>query len=185
MFKDLATRVFVYHLAAYAAAVLICAAVNLWLSPDKLWFVWVLFGWGIGVAAHGLALLLRRTHRPERIFVDPKARAFTVHLFAYVAVIILLFVVNLTVTPQKWWFYWVALGWGAGVLAHGLAVFARRRRGDAGARAPRRRLRRARGEPLMEIVGEPMPPKSKRKPAPQKKQTMPRKKPAASRKPKS
>ncbi len=184
MVKDLATRVFFIHLAVYAAAVVICAAVNLWLTPDKLWFIWVLFGWGIGVAAHGLALLLRKTHRPERVFVDPKARAFTVHLFAYVAVIILLFVVNLTVTPQKWWFYWVALGWGAGVLAHGLAVFARRRRGDAGAQ-PRRRLRRARREPLMEVAGDPMPAKSKRKPAPKKKQAAVRKKPSTSRKPKS
>lgn len=135
MLKDPRTRVLLIHLAAYAVVVAICAGVNLWLTPDKLWFIWVLFGWGIGVAAHGLALLLRKTHRPERIFVDPKARAFTVHLFAYVAVIILLFVVNLTVTPQKWWFYWVALGWGAGVLAHGLAVFGRSRTKESGAAA--------------------------------------------------
>jgi len=135
MVKDLATRVFFIHLAVYAAAVVICAAVNLWLTPDKLWFIWVLFGWGIGVAAHGLALLLRKTHRPERIFVDPKARAFTVHLFAYVAVIILLFVVNLTVTPQKWWFYWVALGWGAGIAANAWAVFGRSRPKGSGSAA--------------------------------------------------
>ena len=66
-------------------------------------------GWGIAVATHDLALLLRKTRRRERIFIDRKARAFTVHLFAYVAVVLLLLLVNLTVTPKVWWFYWVAL----------------------------------------------------------------------------
>ena len=28
-----------------------------------------------------------------------------VHLFAYLAVVLLLFFVNLTVTPRVWWFY--------------------------------------------------------------------------------
>jgi len=123
MSKDSELRVFLIHLAAYVIVTALLAAINLWFAPEKLWFVWVLLGWGIGVAAHGLALLLRRTHRRERIFSDPKTRAFTVHLFAYVAVIVLLFVVNLTATPNKWWFYWVALGWGAGVALHGWLVF--------------------------------------------------------------
>jgi len=116
--KDPRTRALLIHLATYLAVVAICAGVNLWLSPNHLWFVWVALGWGIGVAAHGLGYWLRHAHRRERIFVDPRARGFTVHLFAYVAVIVLLFVVNLTVTPNKWWFYWVALGWGAGIALH-------------------------------------------------------------------
>ncbi len=121
--RKLELRVFLIHLAAYVIVTALLAAINLWFAPEKLWFIWVLLGWGIGVAAHGLALLLRRTHRRERIFSDPKTRAFTVHLFAYVAVIVLLFVVNLTATPNKWWFYWVALGWGAGIALHGWLVF--------------------------------------------------------------
>ena len=121
-------RAFLIHLAVYALVVAICAAVNLWLAPQNLWFIWVALGWGIGVAAHGLALLLRHTHRRERIFIDCQARGFSVHLFAYVAVIVLLFVVNLTATPERWWFYWVALGWGAGVLAHAWCVFRKRRK---------------------------------------------------------
>jgi len=48
---------------------------------------------------------LRKTRRRERIFIDPKARASMVHLFAYLAVVLLLFFVNLTVTPRVWWFY--------------------------------------------------------------------------------
>ena len=119
-------RAFLIHLAIYVLVIVICAGVNLRLRPDNLWFIWVALGWGIGVAAHGLAFLLRRTHRRERIFIDCKARGFAVHLFAYVAVIALLFVVNLTATPERWWFYWVALGWGAGVLAHAWCVFRKR-----------------------------------------------------------
>jgi hypothetical protein len=128
MFKDLAMRVFLAHLAAFVAGTAICAAVNLWLAPDTLWFPWVLIGWGAAVATHALALLLRKTHRRERIFIDRKARSFTVHLFAYLATVLILFFVNLTVTPKFWWFYWVALGWGAGVVAHGWCAFGKRRR---------------------------------------------------------
>ena len=47
------------------------------------------------------ALLLRKTRRRERIFIDKCARSFTVHLFAYVAVVLLLFFVNLTVSAES------------------------------------------------------------------------------------
>jgi len=127
MSKAPGTRAFLVHLAAYAAVVAVLAGINLWLAPEKLWFVWVLLGWGIGVAAHGLALFLRRSRRRERIFIDPKARRFTVHLFAYVAVILLLLFVNLTATPNVWWL-WVALGWGAGLAFHGWCAFGKRRK---------------------------------------------------------
>jgi hypothetical protein len=127
MFEDLSMRVFLAHLAAFIAGTLICAAVNLWLTPGTLWFPWVLMGWGIAVATHALALLLRKTRRRERIFIDKCARSFTVHLFAYLATVLLLFFVNLTLTPNVWWFYWVALGWGAGLIAHGWCAFFRRR----------------------------------------------------------
>jgi hypothetical protein len=131
MLKDSDLRIFLIHLAAYVVVTVLLAAINLWFAPEMLWFVWVLLGWGIGVAAHGLALLLRRTRRRERIFIDPKARGFAVHLFAYVAVVILLFIVNLTMTPKVWWFYWVALGWGAGVAFHAWCAFGKRRKSQA------------------------------------------------------
>ena len=128
MFKDLAMRVFLIHLAAFVAGTLICAAVNFWLTPGMLWFPWVLIGWGAVVATHAFALLLRKTRRRERIFIDRKARSFAVHLFAYVATVLILLFVNLTLTPKVWWFYWVALGWGAGIAAHGWCAFGKRRR---------------------------------------------------------
>jgi len=127
MLKDLVVRVFLVHLAAFLAGTLVCAGINVWLTPDTLWFPWVLIGWGAGVATHAFALLLRKTRRRERIFIDPKARGFAVHLFAYVAAVLILLYVNLTITPKVWWFYWVALGWGAGIVAHGWCTFGKRR----------------------------------------------------------
>ena len=144
MFKDLSMRIFLGHLVAYLAVTLICAGVNLWLTPGTLWWPWVLMGWGIAVATHALALLLRMTHRRERIFIDKCTRSFTVHLFAYVAVVLLLLFVNLTVTPKVWWFYWVALGWGAGLIPHAWSAFGRRRRPCRSPRRPRKQARRSR-----------------------------------------
>ena len=127
MFRDLSMRVFLAHLAAFVVITAGLAAINLWFAPQYPWFVWVLMGWGAAVATHALALLLRKTHRRERIFIDRKARSFTVHLFAYVATVLILLFVNLTVTPKVWWFYWVALGWGAGIIAHGWCALGKRR----------------------------------------------------------
>lgn len=128
MFSDLPMRIFALHFTAFIAGVLICAGLDLWLTPDRLWFPWVLMGWGVAIAVHAFALLLRKTRRRERIFIDPKARAAIVHLFAYLAVMALLFFVNLTVTPKVWWFYWVALGWGIGIGFHLWCAFGKRRR---------------------------------------------------------
>ena len=122
IFNDRAMIVFGIHLALFILVVAASAALNLYATPDRIWFIWLLAGWGIGLAAHDLALLLRKTHRRERIFIDPKARTFVVHLFIYLAVVLLLFVVNYTQTPKVWWFYWVALGWGAGVAAQAWCV---------------------------------------------------------------
>jgi hypothetical protein len=127
MFKDLAMRVFFAHLVAYVAVTAISAAINFWLTPNTLWWPWVLIGWGVAVAIHAFALLLRKTRRRERIFVDRKARAFAVHLFAYAAIVIVLFYVNIALTPKVWWFYWVALGWGVGVAFHAWCTFLKRR----------------------------------------------------------
>jgi hypothetical protein len=128
MLKDPGLRVFLIHLIGFVVIVGAAAAFNLYATPDRIWFVWLLAGWGIALAAHGLALLLRNTRRRERIFIDPKARNFAVQLFAYVAVMLLLFAVNYLRTPNVWWFYWVALGWGAGVVAQAWCIFYKHRR---------------------------------------------------------
>jgi hypothetical protein len=44
------------HFGTYVALCSGLAAMNLANRPEKLWFPWVVGGWGIGVAAHALSL---------------------------------------------------------------------------------------------------------------------------------
>jgi 2TM domain len=62
---DPALRGFLIHLAAYVVVVAGLAVLNLIRNPDHIWFVWVLAGWGVGLAAHDLALLLHRRRGPS------------------------------------------------------------------------------------------------------------------------
>lgn len=43
---------FYSHLAAYVVVNTFLCALNLFISPEYLWFVWSLLGWGIGIAIH-------------------------------------------------------------------------------------------------------------------------------------
>ena len=52
-----------------------------------------------------------------------KIKAFYFHLAQYAVVIGLLAVVNVVTSPDYLWFLWPALGWGVGIVAHGLQVF--------------------------------------------------------------
>jgi len=54
-----------------------------------------------------------------------KLKGFYFHLAQYVIVITLLLGINLWTRPQYLWVGWVAMGWGIGVLFHGLRVFER------------------------------------------------------------
>jgi hypothetical protein len=49
-------------------------------------------------------------------------KGFYVHLFIFVLVLAGLTIINAAV-GGPWWVLWVLLGWGIGVLAHGLTVF--------------------------------------------------------------
>jgi 2TM domain len=51
-------------------------------------------------------------------------KAFYIHLGVFVLVLAGLLILN-SLTGGPWWVVWVFLGWGAGVLAHGLALSAR------------------------------------------------------------
>ena len=49
-------RAFYQHLIIYLIMNGVFLTVNLLTSPRSLWFFWPLFGWGIGVAAHGISV---------------------------------------------------------------------------------------------------------------------------------
>ena len=49
-------RGFYIHAIQYAVVIAGLAAVNLYSSPEYLWFLWAAFGWGVGLAVHGLGV---------------------------------------------------------------------------------------------------------------------------------
>ncbi|MDH1673142.1 helix-turn-helix domain-containing protein [Comamonas aquatica] len=70
------------------------------------------------------------THTPNAIQQEQlallevrKLKSFYLHLAQYVVVIAALCAINLLTTPHRLWFYWPALGWGIGILAHAATVF--------------------------------------------------------------
>ncbi len=52
---------------------------------------------------------------------------FYIHFVVFLLVCAGLFVVNWFATPEIWWAQWPFLGWGIGVLGHGLCAFGSRR----------------------------------------------------------
>ena len=50
---------------------------------------------------------------------------FYVHLGAYVLVNAMLFLINMTTSPDMLWFFWPLFGWGLVIVLHMLRVFGR------------------------------------------------------------
>jgi hypothetical protein len=48
---------FYWHAAVFALSNTAMIAINYTYTPDRLWFVWPLCGWGAALALHGLAAL--------------------------------------------------------------------------------------------------------------------------------
>jgi len=47
---------------------------------------------------------------------------FKIHMVTYIVVISLLAIINITLTPAYLWFIWPLLGWGLGIVIHGINV---------------------------------------------------------------
>ncbi len=52
--KEDSLRIFKIHLLIYIVVNIILAIVNLYYKPDKIWFHYVVLGWGIGIVLHYL-----------------------------------------------------------------------------------------------------------------------------------
>ncbi len=50
-------------------------------------------------------------------------KGFYGNLIAYVVVNIFMMIINLMYSPQYLWFFWPLLGWGIGLLFHGMKAF--------------------------------------------------------------
>lgn len=72
--RPLQSTGFRIHLAAYILVNALLIAINLLVTPDRLWFYWPLLGWGIGIVAHGTAEYFAGG-RPSRASVRAQQRA--------------------------------------------------------------------------------------------------------------
>lgn len=63
----------------------------------------------------------------ERYFKAKKRveeiKGFYGNLTAYIIINIGFLIVNLLTSPNQLWFYWPMIGWGIGVVIHGMKVF--------------------------------------------------------------
>jgi hypothetical protein len=50
-------------------------------------------------------------------------KGFYGHLLSFVVFMLFFLFINLKYSPEYLWFYWPMLGWGIGLLFHGLRVF--------------------------------------------------------------
>jgi len=64
----------------------------------------------------------QEAHQRAKKKVKTKSEFF-IHLSVYIAVNILLIIINLSTSAQYLWFKWPLIGWGIGVLFHALGVF--------------------------------------------------------------
>jgi len=49
---------FFVHAGVYAAVMVLLVVINMLTSPNVVWFVWPLIGWGFAVALHGVRVFL-------------------------------------------------------------------------------------------------------------------------------
>ena len=53
-------------------------------------------------------------------------KGFYAHLITYIAVNLMLVVINLVTSPNHLWFYWVTVFWGIGIIWHAISVYGKR-----------------------------------------------------------
>jgi hypothetical protein len=50
---------FFIHAIVYVATIALLVNINLVTSPNYLWFIWPMAGWGIGLFVHGITIFLQ------------------------------------------------------------------------------------------------------------------------------
>lgn len=68
--------------------------------------------------------------------------AFYRHVVIYVAVNAFLLILNYVRTPDQWWSKWSILGWGFGLVMHGISVYSYRWREGSRERMIQREIER-------------------------------------------
>jgi hypothetical protein len=118
MAKRLLKMGFGYHLTAYLAVNSVLLWINFDNSPQNLWAIWPIIGWGILLAFHGLTVALTTTKINK---------GFAYHLAAYILINALLIFVNYNRSPEYLWFKYPLIAWTFVIIFHGWRVFSKKK----------------------------------------------------------
>jgi hypothetical protein len=64
----------------------------------------------------------QKNYNEAKQIVEVKISFFT-HLIVYILVNLLLVIINISTRPEVLWFKWPMMGWGIGLVIHGLVAF--------------------------------------------------------------
>ncbi|MFX1419266.1 MAG: 2TM domain-containing protein [Promethearchaeota archaeon] len=101
------------HISVYILINILLFLVNLFFSPELLWFFFPLFSWLVGLTMHTLSYFLYAKG------VYPMAkRGVIYHLTSYISVMLFLFIINFITFPVYYWVIFPSIFWGAAVVLH-------------------------------------------------------------------
>jgi len=106
------------HMGIFITTMILMLILNLIFTPTILWIIFPFFAWLIGVSEHITAYLVYA----RGVYPGAK-RAIIFHLVAYFFVILLLFIINILVTPDFYWALFPAIFWGTGLTIHFILYF--------------------------------------------------------------
>lgn len=118
------------HFAFFAGVNLILAASNLFLTPSEPWFLYPLISWGLALYFNFIFSFVFHEENLEKwkklMRSKRKAEArvlFWVHGASYFGVCLFLVALDLISGDLAFWSIWPILGWGIGLLTHGICVW--------------------------------------------------------------
>ncbi|KKK42785.1 hypothetical protein LCGC14_0496720 [marine sediment metagenome] len=101
------------HYAVFIFVSILLLTINLLFTRQIFWIIFPFFGWFIGIVMHTIGYLVYARG------VYPLAKRTVIfHMFAYLSVMLFLFLVNFYTMPEKYWVLFPAIFWGIAVLVH-------------------------------------------------------------------
>ena len=67
-----------------------------------------------------------KAHERARRGVN-EIRSFYNHLIVFIMINIFLAIINIVTSPREWWFYWITVFWGFGLVWHGTSLYMKQR----------------------------------------------------------
>lgn len=101
------------HYAVFIFVSILLLSVNLIFTKLIFWIIFPFFGWFIGIVMHTVGYLVYARG------VYPLAKRTVIfHVFAYLSVLLFLFIVNFSTMPGNYWVLFPAILWGIIVIIH-------------------------------------------------------------------